>query len=113
MGMNLTYFLQPKSKEDKLEEARAAELIDMRNRLNSNTQVFCCKKCGSENLVVRMPSFTDQEKGCLIPYICRDCGYEDEAVARVKNLTDNGVLEVDIIPDGLIGVINNFTPIIR
>lgn len=71
-------------------------------------QQLCCKNCGSLNVAVFSPYIKDQEKGCEIPYRCKDCGYEGARVARVKDISDDGVLTVDLIPDGLVGLPNGY-----
>lgn len=107
MGFNIPLIFNiPKSREEKIEEARLSGLIDSRGRISNDprNQRLFCEKCGSPNVSVGPPSVTDLEKGVEIPYYCNYCGYEGKRVAKAKNVTDDGVLEVDLIPDGLVGL---------
>jgi ribosomal protein L40E len=109
VGFGIPYILDmPKTKEEKVEEARRSGLIGNKNDQDfvgaKYGQEIVCRRCGSKNVIVGMPSGQDPEKGLEIPYYCRDCGYEGTRVARVKQITDDGTLIVDLIPDNLIGV---------
>lgn len=46
----------------------------------------------------------DYERGVELYYLCKDCGYEGYRIVKVKDITDDGTLVVDLVPDGLIGV---------
>lgn len=47
---------------------------------------------------------SDQEKGAEIPYYCNACDYTGTRPARIKNISEDGVLEAELIPDGLVGI---------
>lgn len=68
---------------------------------------LCCKRCGSQRLQVGTPFLDDKEKGCEIPYFCLDCKYEGTAIGKIRSIDDNGKLTVDLIPDGLVGVVGH------
>jgi len=116
-GFGIPFILDaPKSREEKIEEARQSGLIgrshkDIKN-VAPNEQVMCCKRCGSRNVVVGMPITTDQEKGAELPYYCNQCGYEGTRVVRVKDVIPNedgsSRLVVDLVPDGLVGITGSF-----
>lgn len=101
---------QPKSKEEKIEEARRSGYIKSNNPndINPNREQLCCKACGSLRVLVGDPTFLDDEKGMEIPYICDDCGYIGTRVARFVNIEDIGNgeqrLVLDLVPDGLVGI---------
>lgn len=98
------------SREEKIEEARRSGLIKNEYDLRGpKAPVLCCKNCGSVRLLVGTPGINDQEKGCEIPYHCQECGYDGLASAKIKGIKD-GVLSVDIIPDGLVGTVGHMIP---
>jgi len=108
-GFGIPFILeQQKTKEERIEEARRSGLIGKRNDQDfvgaKYGQEIICKRCGSRNIAVGFPIVKDEEKGIEIPYFCQSCGYEGTRVGRVKNLSDDGTLSVDLIPDGLIGI---------
>ena len=104
----LPFIYTPKTEEEKIEEAKASGLLNENDTfIGASGQTFCCKNCGSLNVVVYHPIWRDDEKGCEIPYHCRDCGYKGTRVAKIKNIQDgkNGAaLVIDLIPDGLVGI---------
>ena len=66
---------------------------------------MCCKRCGSCNIeITDYPNTSDYERGVELHYICRDCGYEGYRIVKIKTITKDGTLVVDLVPDGLIGV---------
>lgn len=90
----------PKTKEEKLEEWKRSN-----KGFNEKQEVMCCKKCGSRNIeITDYPATLDYERGVELPYICRDCGYEGYRIVKIKKITSDGTLVVDLVPDGLIGV---------
>lgn len=115
-GFGIPFILDPpKSREEKIEEARRSGFIgkthkDIKN-VAPNEQVMYCKRCGSLNVLVGSPIMNEEDKGAEIPYVCRDCGFEGTRVARIKNIVngDNGNLRLvaDLVPDGLIGITGN------
>ena len=96
--------INPKTKEEKIEEARRSGLLQ-----RAKTEQLCCKRCGSLNIIVWQPDALDLEKGIVLPYTCKDCGYEGEANLKVIGLNDNGVLETELVPQGLVGITNVFS----
>ena len=108
VGFGLPFLINStKSRDEKIEEARKSGLIKNEYDLRGpNAQVFCCRFCGSKNLAVGMPDASDFDKGMQVPYICKDCGYEGLIPVKVRKV-ENGTLEVDVIPDGLIGVVSH------
>jgi hypothetical protein len=102
------FIFNSKSKEEKIEEARQSGLIGKQGDHDfigaKYGQEIVCKRCGSRNVLVHQPIVEDLEKGVEIPYTCKDCGYEGTRAAKVKKLTDDGTLIVDLIPESLIGV---------
>lgn len=108
-GFGLPFIMDtPKSREESLEEARKSGLIKSEKDLRGpNAPEFCCKACGSKNLVVGMPTALDTDKGVELPYICKDCGYEGMANIRIRNFEGTKII-ADIIPDGLVGVTGHF-----
>lgn len=108
-GFGIPFILDmPKSKEEKIEEARRSGLIGTRTERDfvgaKYGQEIVCKRCGSRNILVEMPIVVDEEKGIEIPYYCKACGYSGSRVAKLKNITDEGTMVVDLIPDGLVGL---------
>ena len=91
-----------KSKEEKIEEARRSGL------LNNKKEVLCCKKCGSLRIQVMTPLIDDAEKGAQLPYTCMDCGYDGIANLKILNIDEKGVLQTELIPQGLVGVVGSF-----
>lgn len=108
VGYGIPFIFTPKSKEEKIEEARQSGLIGSRGDHDfvgaKYGQEIICKRCGSRDIIVGPPVQNDSEKGVEIPYLCRKCGYEGTRVARVKDIQDNGTIVVDLIPDGLVGL---------
>lgn len=109
IGFGIPYIINaPKSKEEKIEEARRSGFIGSHGDRDfvgaKYGQEIVCKHCGSRNILVGQPITKDNDKGIEIPYLCKDCGYEGSRVARAKKVTEDGTLVVDLIPDGLIGV---------
>lgn len=108
-GFGIPFIMDiPKSREEKIEEARRSGLIGKRHDQDfagaKYGQEIVCRNCGSRNVVVGQPLHRDLEKGIEIPYYCNQCGYEGIRVAKIKGLSDDGVLDVDLIPDQLIGL---------
>lgn len=103
----------PKSREEKIEEARNSGLIgnspkDIKD-VPQNEQRIRCQYCGSLNVSVGFPETDDLEKGAKIPYVCIDCGYEGVRFARIKGFkkipgSENSRVIVDLIPDSLLGI---------
>lgn len=62
--------LSPKSREEKIEEARRSGYINSNNPndINSNREKLCCQACGSLRVSVGEPIYLDNEKGLEIPY---------------------------------------------
>ena len=88
-GFGIPYIIDsPKSKEEKIEEARRSGLIgdrgpkDLAGALQG--QQMCCKRCGSRNVKLLSFDVTDLEKGCEIFYYCKNCGYEGTRAAKVR-----------------------------
>jgi len=116
-GFGIPFILDvPKSREEKIEEARQSGLIgkshkDIKN-VTPNEQVMCCKRCGSRNVVVGMLGKDDDEKGAELPYYCNNCGYSGTRVVRIKKVEQNedgsGRVIVDLVPDGLVGITGSF-----
>lgn len=108
VGYGIPFIFTPKSREEKIEEARQSGLIGNKGDRDfigaKYGQEIVCKRCGSRNIVVMPPIQDDFEKGVEIPYYCKKCGYEGTRVARVKRMEENGTLVVDLIPDGLVGL---------
>ena len=108
VGYGIPFIFNPKTREEKIEEARQSGLIGKNGDHDfvgaKYGQEIVCKRCGSRNIRVAEPISKDLEKGVEIPYTCVSCGYQGTRVARVKNLTDDGTLVVDLIPDGLVGL---------
>ncbi len=92
-----------KSKEEKIEEARKSGLLE-----KAKTEQLCCKKCGSLNIIVLHPETSDPEKGVVLPYVCKDCGYEGEANLKIIGIDKNGILQTELVPQGLVGITNSF-----
>jgi hypothetical protein len=112
-GFGIPFILDaPKSREEKIEEARRSGYIRSNNPkdINTNREQLCCKRCGSLNIVVGSPIIADEEKGGELPYMCNDCGYTGTRVIRVKNVIPskddpNKVkLVADLVPEGLVGI---------
>lgn len=107
-GYGLPFIFNPKTREEKIEEARQSELIGKKNDYDfagaKYGQEIVCRNCGSHNVTVGFPGVSDVEKGVEIPYFCRQCGYEGKRIARVKKITDDGTMVVDLVPENLIGV---------
>ncbi len=107
IGFGLPFLINStKSREEKIEEARNSGFIGKDGRLSSAPlgQQLVCQKCGSKNVVVGLPSAKDLEKGLEIPYYCNQCGYEGTRVAKAKNVSDDGTLEVELVPEKLVGL---------
>ncbi len=108
VGYGIPFIFTPKSREEKIEEARQSGLIGNKGDHDfvgaKYGQEIICKRCGSRNIIVGEPFQEDFEKGIEIPYFCKDCKYEGTRVAKVKKVQDDGTLVVDLIPDGLIGL---------
>ena len=108
VGYGIPFIFNPKSREDKIEEARQSGLIGKRGDHDfvgaKYGQEIICKRCGSRNILVGEPTFKDYEKGVEIPYYCQKCGYEGIRVAKVKKIIEDGTLVVDLVPDGLVGL---------
>ena len=105
-GMPQIFF--PKSREEKIEEARQSGLIGPRGDQDfvgaKYGQEIVCRRCGSRNILVGRPTKIDDEKGMEIPYYCRQCEYEGTRVAKARGVAEDGTLIVDLIPDTLIGL---------
>ena len=108
VGYGIPFIFNPKTREEKIEEARQSGLIGKKNNYDfagaKYGQEIICKRCGSRNILVGAPIGEDTEKGLEIPYFCKECGYKGKRVAKVKKITDDGTLVVDLIPDGLVGL---------
>ena len=108
VGYGIPFIFTPKSREEKIEEARQSGLIGDKGDHDfvgaKYGQSFVCKKCGSCNVVLGSPEVSDYEKGIEIPYWCSDCGYIGTRVGRFKAFEDDGTLVIDLIPDGLVGL---------
>ena len=108
VGYGVPFIFTPKSREEKVEEARQSGLIGNRGDRDfvgaKFGQEIVCRRCGSRKILVGNPILIDNEKGAEIPYVCRDCGYEGSRVARIKGISNEGVLQVDLIPDSLVGL---------
>lgn len=102
-GFRIPFIFNPKTPEEKIEEAKRSGLIK-KNGNFLDEQVMCCKRCGSTNVLVGTPYMTDKEKGCEIPYYCRACDYEGTRVGKLQGVDENGVVKIDLVPDGLVGV---------
>lgn len=90
----------PKTKQEKLEEWKISN-----KGFDEKQEVMCCKKCGSLHIdILGWYASIDNEKGAELYYECRDCGYEGTRVVKIKKITDDGTLVVDLVPQGLIGV---------
>ena len=99
------------SREEKIEEARRSGLIKNEHDLKGPKAIhLCCKNCGSDRIQVGTPGINDDEKGCEIPYYCTECGYHGLAPAKIKGISQDGTLSVDLIPDGLVGVVGHMIP---
>lgn len=108
-GFGIPYIIDsPKSREDKIEEARRSGLIgdqgpkDLMGALRG--QQMCCKRCGSRNVKLLSFDVTDLEKGCEIFYYCKNCGYEGTRAAKVRTVKEDQTVVVDLVPDGLVGL---------
>ena len=98
--MNPFLINTPKTKEEKLEEWKKTN-----KGFNEQQEVLCCKKCGSRDVqILGYPTTLDYERGAELYYICRSCGYEGYRIVKIKTITEDGTLVVDLVPDGLIGV---------
>ena len=116
-GFGIPFILDtPKSREEKIEEARRSGLIgnshkDIKN-VPGNEQVMCCKRCGSRKVDIGLPITNDDEKGAELPYYCNNCGYSGTRVIRIKDIKQdengNNRLVVDLVPDGLVGITGSF-----
>lgn len=118
-GFGIPFILNsPKSREEKIEEARRSGYITSNDprSINSRREQLCCKKCGSLNVVVGTPIIPDDEKGGELPYLCKECGYTGTRVIRVKSIepdsknNKNVRLVVDLVPDGLVGITGSMAP---
>ena len=108
-GFGIPFILDaPKSREEKIEEARQSGLIGKRGPKDlvgaPQGQQMCCKKCGSRNVQILSFDVTDLEKGCEILYYCNNCGYEGTRVAKVRTVKEDQTVVVDLVPDGLVGL---------
>ena len=109
-GFGIPFILDvPKSREEKIEEARRSGLIgdrgpkDLAGALQG--QQMCCKKCGSRNVQLLSFDVTDLEKGCEILYYCNNCGYEGTRAAKVRTVKEDQTVVVDLVPDGLVMIL--------
>lgn len=102
VGYGIPFIFNPKSKEEKIEEARQLGLIN-ENGVPQNQQVIC-QRCGSSNVIIALPKQDDFEKGVEIPYFCKNCGYEGKRVGKLKTVKNDGTLVMDLIPDQLVGL---------
>lgn len=106
---NAYSLLMPRTKEEKIEEARRSGLIGKSEKdikdVPGNPQRLYCKRCGSPNVICFSPNVDDVEKGGILPYQCKDCGYEGTRGIRIVTFDDKTMV-VDLLPDGLIGVVD-------
>ncbi len=103
------YIPAPLSQEERIEEARRSGLIrDLKNLDGPNAEVFCCKRCGSTNVIVGYPEIDDDEKGAELPYYCNNCDYSGYRMVRITGMDEEGTLKVQLIPDGLVGLTGTF-----
>lgn len=108
VGYGIPFIFNPKSREDKIEEARQSGLIGKKGDHDfvgaKYGQEIICKRCGSRDIIVGEPVVEDYEKGVEIFYRCQKCGYRGTRAAKIKKITADGTLIVDLIPDGLVGL---------